>query len=441
MKENKGFKFSLGIRQKVIMVLMTILLVALSLSGWFALQQEKKQIEEETNQRGNDITRFVAKSLAYSIIGYDYQTIQLLLDEITRSDEINFASVVNKRGKEMGAAGSLNDINIPNVKVFKEFIKLDGVEVGELTLGLSSNRVIKRLEANKYSLITREALIILLIAVGEFIALSLIIIRPVKRLSQSLTTTDSNRDHLFDKPVLTSGDEFGKLALKFNEVGSVLQEENLACKKKNELTEEYLEVANAQITQLQQALELVKIEAEKKSNTDALTGLYNRQYFENCITQEMNQDLPQGDVDSMIMIDVDDFKTINERYGQFSGDIVLRVIAETLRENLQKKHILCRVDGEEFAVLCFRTSKKDVTKIAGRLKLSVARKKINIGHEAINITVSLGCASISSEKNTRSINEYYHFANKALYFSKLGGRNKLTHYDDLSKDDLNILLT
>ena len=78
--------FQLGVRQKVMLVLLTVLLTALSISGWMALQQAKESTLLEINQRGSDISRFVATSLAYNVVGYDYHTIQLLLDEITTSD-------------------------------------------------------------------------------------------------------------------------------------------------------------------------------------------------------------------------------------------------------------------------------------------------------------------------------------------------------------------
>ncbi|MEE8379572.1 MAG: hypothetical protein V3R49_04300, partial [Gammaproteobacteria bacterium] len=103
--ESSAFRFKLGIRQKVMLVLLTVLLLALSISGWLALRAERANILDETNLRGTDISRYVAKSLSFSIVGYDYHTIQLMLDEITSSEEISYAVVTNTRGSIMGESG------------------------------------------------------------------------------------------------------------------------------------------------------------------------------------------------------------------------------------------------------------------------------------------------------------------------------------------------
>ena len=418
------------------MVLMSVLLIALSLSGWFALQHEKQSVLQESNRRGSDIARFVAKSLAYSVVGYDYHTIQLLLDEITRSEEISYARVVNKRNKEMGVAGTLNADNQAETRLFTEDILLDDDKVGELTLGLSTAKVTQRLEDNKFSLVTREALIILLIAVGEFIALSYIIIRPVKVISQSLDQgIDENGKIIADIPVKTN-DEFGQLAMKFNELGAELNQANAKLQSKIEAADGQLKETNAQLLKQQKELERINEELRHISITDPLTKLYNRRHFEDLITMEMNLTQRHGDANSLIMIDIDHFKSINDTYGHFSGDLVLKEVADTLRKNLRKTDVLCRIGGEEFVVLCKRTIKKDAQLVAEKLRRAVESKTISLGDASLNITISLGGASIPDARNTSTIDEFFRYADTALYYSKEHGRNRYTHYDDLSEEDI-----
>ena len=219
-------KFTLGIRQKVLLVLMTVLLFALSLSGWFSLNKERENIEQETMRRGNDIARFVAKSMTYSIIGYDYETIKLLLSEITKSEEISFAQVLNKNDKQMGISGSLAILNNDDILTFSKPITFDDKKVGRLIIGLSTKKSNERLAKNTASLIAREALIIFLIAIGEFVALSYIIIRPVKLITLSLDKGVSDDGKNIVNIPINSGDEFGQLANKFNELGKELGEAN-----------------------------------------------------------------------------------------------------------------------------------------------------------------------------------------------------------------------
>jgi len=167
--------FRFGIRQKVLLVLITVLLFALSISGWMALESEKINMFEEIDQRGTDITRFVskslAKSLAFSVVGYDYHTIQLLLDEIALSDDVDYVKVVSKKGSSMAESGTLVNVKPIDIVLFTEEIFIKKEVVGKLTLGLSTFKTLQKLESQKFSLLTREALIILLIAIGEFLAL------------------------------------------------------------------------------------------------------------------------------------------------------------------------------------------------------------------------------------------------------------------------------
>ena len=119
--------FRFGVRQKVLLILMSVLLTGLTISGWLALKQEERDTLKDINQRGSDISRFVAKSLAYSVVGYDYHTLQLLLDEITLAEDIGYAKVVNIKGNTMAEAGNGTDTKLVN---FNQDIRLDDEIVG-----------------------------------------------------------------------------------------------------------------------------------------------------------------------------------------------------------------------------------------------------------------------------------------------------------------------
>ena len=145
-------RFRLGVRQKVLLVLLTVLLTALSVSGWLALREEKENLLKEVDQRGSYIGRFVAKSIAFSVVGYDYHTIQLLLDELTSSVEIDYAKVSNVRGNTMGESGiaswgtSVEQASNEGLVMFTNDIKVDDETVGTLHLGLSTSHIVSRLE-------------------------------------------------------------------------------------------------------------------------------------------------------------------------------------------------------------------------------------------------------------------------------------------------------
>ncbi len=207
----------LGVRQKVIAVLVCVLLIALTVSGWMTLQQEKRDALNNINQRGADISRFVAHSLTFNVVGYDYHTIQLLLEEITLAEDVGYAKVVNAKGNTMGEAGSLEGTQGGRLVEFNRDIVFENEVVGRFTLFLSAENELKKLEARKYNQILREAFIIIMIAIGEFIALSYLIIRPVGIMTKSLATGIDERGEFKGMPVVTN-DEFGHLAEQFNKL-------------------------------------------------------------------------------------------------------------------------------------------------------------------------------------------------------------------------------
>ncbi len=162
--------FRFGIRQIVVLALITVLLTALTVSGWLALQKEKENILREIDRRGSDISRFVAKSLAYSVVGYDYHAIQLLLNGIVSFKDIGYARVLSAKSTLMAQSGNLDALAEGDQKLvmFHEQIKNDGHVVGQLHIGLSNRATIERLNSQKYDLVKREVIIILLIDIDHF---------------------------------------------------------------------------------------------------------------------------------------------------------------------------------------------------------------------------------------------------------------------------------
>ena len=141
--------FRFGVRQKVLMVLISVLFTGLTASGWMSLKQEEHNTFKEINRRGSDISRFVAKSLSFSVVGYDYHTLQLLLDDITNSEDIGFAEVLNIKGRIMAQSGHKPTEDSLKMAIFNQDIRLGEELVGNLKLGLSATHTLNRLESQK----------------------------------------------------------------------------------------------------------------------------------------------------------------------------------------------------------------------------------------------------------------------------------------------------
>jgi diguanylate cyclase (GGDEF)-like protein len=428
-------RFRFGVRQKVLLVLLIFLLTALTVSGWMALREEKADMFKEIDQRGKYISRFVAQSLSYSVVGYDYHTIQLLLDELTASEEVNYAKVTNAKGNSMGESGiaglgdSIEDAARQGLVMFTHPIRLDDETVGTLILGLSTGRLMSRLENQKYTLLKREALIILLIAFGEFLALSYVIVRPVSRITDFLRSNVDEEGQLVGSIPLVSNDEFGHLAHQFNELSQQLNTANLKLQSKVESADRRLLETNQQLKQLNDEFKLLSI-------TDPLTGLFNRRHFDELMETEVGLSNRHGDPNSILLIDIDHFKAINDTYGHYVGDAVLKALTNTLQANLRRTDAICRIGGEEFAVLCKRADAEGAMEIAEKLRAIIeTTPMIPEDDDELLITVSIGVASVPSQAKDTTPKQLFQDVDKALYYSKNNGRNRVTHIDQLHHEN------
>ena len=397
--------FRLGVRQKVLLILLSVLLASLTISGWLALQKEERDVMADVNQRGNDISRFVGKSLAYSVVGYDYHTLQLLLDEIISSEDIDYVRVENAKGQMMAQSSKKTNSDQNTTVVFTENIVLDGITIGKLHLWLSTKKSLARLDSQKYTLLTREAVIILLIALGEFIALSYIIIRPVSLICKSLSESIDENGKIIGKLPVLSNDEFGALARKFNLLSDQLNDANHKLLSKIDVTDAQLRQTNLQLVQQSEELQRINEELKKVSLTDALTGLHNRRHFETVIENEVAMSLRHNDISSLILIDIDHFKKINDNYGHNAGDVVLKEVAQMMASQLRKTDVLCRVGGEEFVVLCKRVNKEESIKIADSLRKIVEQRRFSFNNVTFHSTISAGICTIPNNHNASTSEE------------------------------------
>lgn len=425
--------FKLGVRQKVLLVLMLVLLGSLTISGWFALQEEKENILEEVHQRGTDISRFVAKSLVYSVVGYDYHTIDLLLKEIIQSDDVGYSKVANIKGNTMAEAGKIIANDSSTMVMFNEKIMLDGDVVGILTLGFSTEKTMHRLERQKFSLIKREAFIILLIAIGEFFALSFIIIKPVGIMSKYIKQNeDDNNEATLGTIPITSNDEFGELAKQFNDLSYNLNIANSELQSRVDYADEELIKTNNVLLDRSRELMDLNDEFKKLSITDSLTGLFNRRYFEETLAREMEVSKRHGDTNSLLVIDIDHFKKVNDNYGHMHGDTVIKMIAAVMKGRLRESDVLCRIGGEEFVVICRRAGKEDVVELAEDIRKTVEEQITNTGKDEIKVTISIGAVTVTKDNLDEYVENIFKYADIALYHSKDNGRNRVTHYDDIT---------
>jgi two-component system cell cycle response regulator len=193
--------------------------------------------------------------------------------------------------------------------------------------------------------------------------------------------------------------------------------------------------AMLRIKSLQDQLRLTRRSLEEQSVTDALTGLKNRRFFDERLPEEFRRAQRYADPLSLIMIDLDHFKRVNDQYGHQMGDVVLRDAAASIRASIRDPDICARFGGEEFAVMLPKTHVGGALAVAERiwraLGARVYRQEVPAaGQEAaaeIKVTASLGLAFFPS-KDITSADLLVKFADEALYQAKSSGRNTICLY-------------
>ena len=171
------------------------------------------------------------------------------------------------------------------------------------------------------------------------------------------------------------------------------------------------------------SLEQANSKLDRLSKTDNLTKLLNRGAWESLLNSEFERFRRYGHDCTLIMLDIDNFKRVNDQYGHQVGDDVIRHLADTMRDCLRHTDHLGRYGGEEFAIILPETSLEGAGVIAERLRASIAAASISSHDMNLSYTISLGVATL--HQHTASSQQWLRQADGALYAAKHAGRNQV----------------
>lgn len=160
---------------------------------------------------------------------------------------------------------------------------------------------------------------------------------------------------------------------------------------------------------------------KEQAVTDGLTGLYNRRYFEEEAQKEVLRAKRQSTKFTIIGLDLDHLKVINDKFGHSSGDVAIKTVADIIKKNARSIDTAARIGGEEFNILLPGVDYKGGLIAAERIRKAIAETKVDvIGH----VTASIGVASF--KEHSEDLNELLELADQAMYSSKKNGRNRVT---------------
>jgi diguanylate cyclase (GGDEF)-like protein len=241
------------------------------------------------------------------------------------------------------------------------------------------------------------------------------IMSPIEALSEGAARI-SKGDIEHEIAIPKSNDEIGLLTRTFNDMMRKLrQSQNEIEQDKLRLTEqnEELQCANEVLAQL--------------SITDGLTKLHNHRYFQDHLTREIKRLSRTGGPLSMILIDLDDFKRLNDRHGHSAGDEVLMNIASLMNDSVRESDLLARYGGEEFVILTPNTDLAGAVALAEKMRMNVesGSQIVDDSMRPVKVTISCGVAQFRGDRK-----RFFQAADRALYQAKGDGKNCVISAED-----------
>lgn len=158
------------------------------------------------------------------------------------------------------------------------------------------------------------------------------------------------------------------------------------------------------------------------SMRDSLTGIGNRQAMDNCFAREIKLSLRHDTPLSLVLIDIDHFKQLNDTYGHRNGDRVLQHIVSSIKNTLRETDQIFRFGGEEFVILLHNTDSENARLAAERIRVHTAISPVELNGSNVSATISLG---VSTLQKSDDVERFFERADKALYAAKGLGRNKV----------------
>lgn len=242
------------------------------------------------------------------------------------------------------------------------------------------------------------------------------IVRPIQALSDGARRLAGGETDV-SVPLPGTQDEIEVLTDVFNEMSQRLRADQAELARNRE----QIERANHQLRVQNEELQRVNEVLEQLSITDGLTRLHNHRFFQDHLRREMKRAQRTGEPLSLILIDIDNFKALNDRWGHAVGDALLRMVAEVMNDAVRETDLLARYGGEEFALVASQTDLDGARALAEKLRLALANARFPIEGEdgtRVSVTVSIGIAAFHGDEKA-----LFNEADRALYRAKAAGKD------------------
>jgi diguanylate cyclase (GGDEF)-like protein len=320
---------------------------------------------------------------------------------------------------ELGRHGDATSIS-HHFSLYRTF-QGESIELAEVTLHSSRGVVLDRLEVN-FALLFIAAAIKSLVLVSLFIwAFRKYLSRPLGALKDAITEVELDQlDRTRINLDIRQENELKQLERSYNQMLAKLAEEKARSDRTQREAQESLE---QEVKRRTRELEALNQRLEELATTDSLTGVHNRRAFEERLSEELARAGRTNSPLSLIIMDLDHFKGINDRFGHAVGDEVLKDFVQTLSPLLRASDPLFRIGGEEFVILLPGSEAAAAQELAHRIRATIAARRLPSDRGEVRYTVSIGIASLA--QTGPAAEDLLRAADRALYRAKETGRNRV----------------
>jgi diguanylate cyclase (GGDEF)-like protein len=419
----------MGIRGQLTLLVPGIVAVALAGATVLEVQRERRDAMQDFRLRNEKVLQAIGVTVAVHIAQNDMGALDTLVAHLTetlKERDLVELEVLDDQGRVLAHSNpelfntlerdpfSLDAIEVDGTawKIEGDSLRLSvpavsGIRWGTVTSRFTLARLEAGLQATRLRLAFGSLGVFLVVGGILYVGLDRLVVRPVRTLQQAVRRMGEG--HLSTRVPPLRGSELRELTDTINRMASALQHERENLERTVADRTRELQEANARL--------------ERLAVTDGLTGVFNHRRFQEAMQSELLRADRHRRPVSVLMVDVDFFKKVNDALGHPAGDELLRRLAQVLGADLRQTDLIARYGGEEFAVILPETTKTEAMQVAERMRVAV-EERINEGSPwPTRVTVSIGVATYPEDGKDGE--QVLVAADQAMYVAKRQGRNRV----------------
>lgn len=417
-----------GLSVKLIGYVMAGVLITSAGVGLLRVQNERGPLSELIGKAGQSVANATASGAASLIAGYDYGNLEILAENVSRQANVIRVMVRNQGGRVMAQTSTAEAVMF---KRFESPVMFNGSAIGSVSVDVSTDALEKALNALYWRVFVEQLIFGAILGVIVYWFAARGIVSPIRNLTTAMEEAVEKGGAFVARDLeVRSSDEIGRLVSVFNGLNKSLANYHQKLKGKIDFANQELREKNNQLSGRTQELERALEMLNTMATTDWLTELPNRRKFDETLSRMFHQSERFSEEITLVLFDVDRFKLINDSHGHGAGDEVLRSIGTLLRLHVRKSDVPARLGGDEFGVVLYHTSTEQAQRFVEKLMDSVRTHAFEYDGFQIKVGISAGIAQYSESMKTPQA--LYYAADKALYQSKRGGRDRYSVYSETS---------